>query len=74
MNVINKYDLKPNTLAHITDVMTSKRPDHPHTKPTTQPTNTVGTEPTIADGRKPTNTPTHIDNTTPLPTEKNIQI
>ena len=70
MNAINKYDLKPNTLAHITDAKNSKRPGHPHTKPTTQPINTVGIEPTVVAGRKPTITPTRTDNTTPLPPEK----
>ena len=36
-NVINNYDLKPNTLAHIKDAENSNRPDPLHTKPTTQP-------------------------------------
>ena len=52
MNVINNYEFKPNRLAHITDAKNSKRPDHPHIKPTTQAINTVGIELIVAAGRK----------------------
>ena len=72
-NVIDNYDLKPNNQAHIKDAQNSNRPDTPHTKPTTQPTNTVGIEPTVAAGRKPAITPSRTDNTTPLPPRKTIQ-
>jgi hypothetical protein len=71
-NVINSYDLKPNTPAHIKDAKKSNRPDPLHTKPTTQPINTVGIDPTIAAGRKSDITPTRTDNTTPLPPGKKI--
>jgi hypothetical protein len=55
------------------DVQSSNRPDTPHTKPITRPTNTVGIEPTVAAGRKPAITPTRTDNTTPLRPRKTIQ-
>jgi len=72
-NVIDNNDLKPNKLAPIKDAKNSNRPDTPHTKPTTQASNTVGIEPTVAAGRKPDITPTRTDNATPLPPGKNLQ-
>ena len=71
-NVINIYDLKPNTLAHIKDAKNSNRPNPLHNKPTIQPINTVGIEPTVAAGRKSVITSTRTDNTTTLPPVKKI--
>jgi hypothetical protein len=49
------------------------RHDTPNTIPTSQPTKTVGREPTVAAGIQPATKPTHANSIAPLPPEKEIQ-
>jgi hypothetical protein len=56
--------------AHIKGTEDVNRHDTPNTIPTSQPTKTVGREPTVAAGRQPATTPTHADIITLLPRKK----
>jgi hypothetical protein len=74
VHVTNTCDSNFDKHAYIKGKENANRHETRHTKPTSQPTKTVGIDPTVTAGRQPAIKPTHADKNMLLPNVKVIQV